>query len=155
MKKMKEMKKLLKKERKLKAKEFKLEKKEKAKKVENFGFTEQDGEKLLIDKEENDDGVGFNYPKIFFLINIIDGELLLGDVVFGEPKDKGMYVEFKGESWNEIFSDDKTTPTTRKTTTRTTTITRITGKTRKTASKRKTATTKTRKLPTTETETAT
>ncbi|RHZ64844.1 hypothetical protein Glove_320g22 [Diversispora epigaea] len=54
-------------------------------------------------EKENNGATGFDYPRIFFLTKVVDGEVLFGDIVFGEPRDQeGMYVEFKGEGWNEV-----------------------------------------------------
>ncbi|RHZ76398.1 hypothetical protein Glove_198g39 [Diversispora epigaea] len=79
-------KKLLKKERKLKVKEV--------------------FEEVELEKESNDD-VGFDVPRIFFQIKIIDDEVLFGDIIFGEPSDqKELYVEFKGVGWKVLYGDD-------------------------------------------------
>ncbi|RHZ59158.1 hypothetical protein Glove_365g204 [Diversispora epigaea] len=90
-----------KKEKKEKKKSLKKERKLKAKEVMEEVF-ELEKEKKLVE-EERDGAAGFDYPRIFFLTKVVDGEVLFGDIVFGEPKDQeGMYVEFKGEGWNEV-----------------------------------------------------
>ncbi|RHZ82101.1 hypothetical protein Glove_114g193 [Diversispora epigaea] len=79
----------------------KLLKKLKAKEVMEEVFKLEKEKKLV--EEENNSSAGFDYPRIFFLTKVVDGEVLFGDIVFGEPKDQeGMYVEFKGEGWNEV-----------------------------------------------------
>ncbi|CAG8458134.1 8685_t:CDS:2 [Diversispora eburnea] len=71
--------------------------------------------KMVVDKLEGgensfkvggeNDNVEFKTRRIFFKLEIIDGEIRRGDLVFGKPKE-GLYVEYQGAGWKEMYGDE-------------------------------------------------